>query len=64
LRATSRRPRRKTAARDRCRSHRTVDDDRRLDELRQNFGAIYGTRDVIQDMKREIEELRRKQAAP
>lgn len=33
---------------------------RRLDELRQDFGAVYGTRDVIQDMKREIDELRRK----
>ncbi|MET2825839.1 hypothetical protein [Mesorhizobium shangrilense] len=26
---------------------------RRLDELRQDFGAVYGTRDVIQDMKRD-----------
>lgn len=31
---------------------------RRLDELRQDFGAVYGTRDVIQDMKKEIDDLR------
>ncbi|TPM04534.1 hypothetical protein [Mesorhizobium sp. B2-3-10] len=35
----------------------------RLDELRQDFGAVYGTRDVIQDMKREIEQLRRARPA-
>lgn len=37
---------------------------RRLDELRQDFGSVYGTRDVIQDMKKEIDELRRKPTTP
>jgi hypothetical protein len=47
--------------RNRAYDQQATDFNRRLDELRQDFGAVYGTRDVIQDMKREIEDLRRKQ---
>jgi hypothetical protein len=36
------------------------DVNRRVDELRQDFGAVYGTRDVIRDMKNEIDELRQR----
>jgi hypothetical protein len=50
--------------RNRAADQQATDLNRRLDELRQDFGAVYGTRDVIQDMKREIDELRRKQAVP
>jgi hypothetical protein len=38
------------------------DANRRIDELRGDFGAVYGTRDVIRDMKNEIDELRQRQA--
>ena len=34
--------------------------DRRVDEIRQEVGAVYGTRDVIQDMKKEIDMLRQR----
>lgn len=38
------------------------DINRRVDELRQDVGAVYGTRDVIQDMKKEIDNLRQRLA--
>jgi hypothetical protein len=50
--------------RNRATGQQAMEFNRRLEELRQDFGAVYGTRDVIQDMKREIDELRRKQASP
>lgn len=31
---------------------------RRINELRSDFGAIYGTRDVILDLKKEVDNLR------
>lgn len=33
---------------------------RRIDELRQEVGSVYGTRDVIVDLKREISALRQR----
>jgi hypothetical protein len=33
---------------------------RRMEELRSDFGAVYGTRDVIKDMKQEIDALRQR----
>jgi len=33
---------------------------RRIDELRQEVGSVYGTRDVIVDLKREISTLRQR----
>lgn len=46
--------------RNRADEQQASDFSRRLEELRQDFGAVYGTRDVIQDMKKELEDLRRK----
>ncbi|TPI10317.1 hypothetical protein FJW06_23525 [Mesorhizobium sp. B4-1-3] len=46
-------------------THRPAADfNRQLSELRQYFGAVCGARDVIQDMKRGVDELRRKQGVP
>lgn len=33
---------------------------RRIDEIRQEVGAVYGTRDVIIDLKKEIDNLRQR----
>lgn len=44
--------------RNRARDQEVTDLNRRVDELRQDVGSVYGTRDVIQDMKKEIETLR------
>jgi hypothetical protein len=33
---------------------------RRIDELRQEVGSIYGTRDVITDLKRQVDTLRQR----
>jgi hypothetical protein len=33
---------------------------RRIDELRQEVGAVYGTRDVIVDLKRQVDTLRQR----
>lgn len=44
--------------RNRARDQEVTDLNRRLDELRADVGSVYGTRDVIQDMKREIDRLR------
>ncbi|WP_210164813.1 hypothetical protein [Mesorhizobium ciceri] len=49
--------------RNRAYDQQAADFNRRLDELRQDFGSVYGTRDVIQDMKRELDDLRRKTLA-
>lgn len=46
--------------RNRAYDQQAADFNRRLDELRQDFGSVYGTRDVIQEMKRELDDLRRK----
>jgi hypothetical protein len=43
---------------------RTDDTNKRIDELRQDFGAVYGTRDVIRDLKSEIDELRQRVNRP
>jgi vacuolar-type H+-ATPase subunit I/STV1 len=34
--------------------------NRRVDEIRQEVGAVYGTRDVIIDLKKEIDTLRQR----
>ena len=46
--------------RNRARDQEVIDLNRRVDELRQDVGAVYGTRDVIQDMKKEIDMLRQR----
>ncbi|XNO40694.1 hypothetical protein ACL2DZ_00645 (plasmid) [Sinorhizobium meliloti] len=33
---------------------------RRIDELRQEVGSVYGTRDVIADLKSEVRTLRQR----
>lgn len=33
---------------------------RRIDELRQEVGSVYGTRDVITDLKRQVDTLRQR----
>lgn len=33
---------------------------RQIDQLRQDFGSIYGTRDIIQDLKKEVDTLRQR----
>ena len=50
--------------RNRATDQQATEFSRRLDELRQDFGAVYGTRDVIQDVKRQLDELRAKQSSP
>jgi len=44
--------------RNRARDQEVADLNRRFDELRADVGAVYGTRDVIVDMKKEIDNLR------
>lgn len=48
--------------RNRARDQEVSDIGRRLDELRSDVGSVYGTRDVIRDMKAEIDDLRERQA--
>lgn len=48
--------------RNRGRDIELADLNRRVDEIRQEVGAVYGTRDVIQDMKKEIDNLRQRLA--
>lgn len=48
--------------RNRGRDQELLEVNRRVDELRQEVGAVYGTRDVIQDMKKEIDNLRQRLA--
>lgn len=49
--------------RNRARDQEVIDLNRRVDELRQDVGSVYGTRDVIQDMKKEIDTLRSRLAS-
>lgn len=37
-----------------------ADVGRRIDELRQEVGSVYGTRDIIIDLKKEIDNLRQR----
>lgn len=46
--------------RNRARDLEVADLNRRIEELRQNVGSVYGTRDVIQDMRSEINSLRQR----
>lgn len=46
--------------RNRARDTEVADLSRRVDEIRSDVGAVYGTRDVIQDMKEEIDRLRQR----
>lgn len=48
------------AERNRARDQEVADLGRRVDELRQDVGSVYGTRDVIQDLKKEIDNLRQR----
>lgn len=48
------------AERNRARDQEVDDLSRRVDEIRQDFGEVYGTRDVIMDLKREIDLLRQR----
>ena len=48
--------------RNHARDQELLEVNRRVDELRQEVGAVYGTRDVIQDMKKEIDNLRQRLA--
>jgi hypothetical protein len=44
--------------RNRARDQEVSDLSRRVDEIRADVGAVYGTRDVIIDLKNEIDRLR------
>jgi hypothetical protein len=46
--------------RNRARDLEIADLGRRVDELRQDVGSVYGTRDVIIDLKKEIDNLRQR----
>ncbi|WP_244427851.1 hypothetical protein [Sinorhizobium fredii] len=46
--------------RNHARDNEITDLGRRIDELRQEVGSVYGTRDVIVDLKREVDVLRRR----
>ncbi|MEI8446821.1 hypothetical protein [Mesorhizobium sp. CCNWLY176] len=46
--------------RNRARDQEVADLGRRVDELRQDVGSVYGTRDVIIDLKKEIDNLRQR----
>jgi hypothetical protein len=46
--------------RNRARDHEVADLSRRVDELRQEVGGTYGTRDVILDLKKELDTLRQR----
>ena len=48
--------------RNRARDQEVADLNRRDDQLRSDFGSVYGTRDVIQDVKKEIDNLRQRLA--
>lgn len=48
------------AERSRASDQQIADMSRRVDELRADVGAVYGTRDVIRDMKAEIDNLRQR----
>lgn len=43
-----------------ARNNEVADISRRVEEIRADFGAVYGTRDVIQQMQEEIERLRQR----
>ncbi|MDR7032444.1 hypothetical protein [Mesorhizobium sp. BE184] len=49
--------------RNRARDQEVLDLNRRVDELRQDVGSVYGTRDVIIDLKKDVETLRQRIAA-
>lgn len=44
--------------RNRARDQEIADLSRRVEEIRSDFGSVYGTRDVIIDLKNEIDRLR------
>lgn len=46
--------------RNRARDTELLEVNRRVDEIRQEVGAVYGTRDVIIDLKKEIDNLRQR----
>lgn len=46
--------------RNRARDQEVLDLNRRVDELRQDVGSVYGTRDVIIDLKKDVETLRQR----
>lgn len=46
------------AERNRARDQEIADLSRRVEEIRSDFGSVYGTRDVIIDLKSEIDRLR------
>lgn len=48
------------AERNRARDTEVADLSRRVDEIRADFGAVYGTRDVIQDLQEEVDRLRQR----
>lgn len=48
------------AERNRARDQEVADLSRRVEEIRADFGAVYGTRDVIVDLKKEVDSLRQR----
>lgn len=46
--------------RNRARDQEVSDLSRRVDEIRSDFGAVYGARDVIVDLKKEVDNLRQR----
>ncbi len=46
--------------RNHARDNEIAEINRRLDEIRQEVGAVYGTRDVIIDLKKEVDTLRQR----
>lgn len=46
--------------RNHARDQEVTDLSRRVDEIRADFGAVYGTRDVIVDLKKEVDNLRQR----
>lgn len=46
--------------RNRARDQEITDINRRIEELRQQAGSVYGTRDVIMDLKAEVDSLRQR----
>jgi len=49
--------------RNRAYEQQAADLSRRLEEMRADFGSVYGQRDVIRDMKQEIDGLRQRMAS-
>ncbi|RJG40801.1 hypothetical protein [Mesorhizobium sp. DCY119] len=49
--------------RNRARDQEMSDVNRRVDEVRQDVGSVYGTRDVIIDLKKDIDTLRERIAS-